>query len=221
MKKIDKKPSEAFLVTVDFDNRLVASETIDSFSVVCVDTDNNTLSPALLFFEDTVYGEVDSDYGDGRYGGIPDNLKSSITYGIQDGSLNGLYKITVKIVTNLGDKYEEDLFFTPLENQDGKLEKQPYENVSFVLDYTSILFKDDIRYDDTISSQTTTIIDTLDNTDVTSDMFVANSIESDTTVKIKIKSSDTLDGNFMIMNKITTTQEYKYQMNIIVIVEER
>ena len=105
-----KKPFERFLITVDFKNRFETAEYIVSFSVVCVNLCTGIdVSADLLFFEDSDYQELDVDYGVGLYGGMQDNMESSITFGIKDGVVGNKYKITVKVFTDIGNKLEEDV----------------------------------------------------------------------------------------------------------------
>lgn len=221
MNIITKKAFEEFLITIDFEDRFEIFETIASFSVVCVNLCTGIdESSSLLFYEDSVYQAIDVAYGEGRYGGVPDNAKSSVTFGIRNGVVGNKYKITAKVVTNIGNTYEEDIVLEIRETVEGYFPKQPYESFSILVDFIHRLNNDDIRYDDTVSSQVVTVKRKLDGVDVTGDIVFASGLEGSEKVKIGIKAGDNARF-YQITNKIVSTQGYKYQMDILMDVNEK
>lgn len=218
---IIKKEYEEFLITIDFGERFEILESITSFSVVCVNLCTGVdESSSLLFYEDSVYQATDVAYGEGRYGGIPDNAESSVTFGIKNGVVGNNYKVTVKLVTNLGNKLENDITLKIVSFTDGYARKQPYEKFVILMDFTNRLNNEDIRYDDTVSSQTVTVIRKSDGVDVTSDTIFASALEGTEKVKVGIQVGSN-KKKYQIVNRIVSVQGYKYQMDVLMSVKER
>lgn len=218
-----KKGYEEFLITIDFEDRFEILESITSSSFVCVNLCTGAgidESSSLLFYEDSVYQAVDVAYGDGRYGGIPDNTLFSITFGIKDGVVGNKYKITVKVTTNLGNVYEEDVILEIAENIDGYFQKQPSEKFTILMDFTHRLNNTDSRYDDTILSQSVTAIRKSDGADVTSSIIFASALEGTEKVKVGVQAGSN-NEKYQIVNKIISTQGYKYQIDVSLSVEEK
>lgn len=218
---ITKKEYEEFLIILDFKDRLEILETIASFSVVCINLCTNIdESSTMLFFEDSVYQAVDVAYGEGRYGGIPDNLSFLTIFGIKNGVLGNKYKITVKATTNLGNLIEEDIVLEIVERIDGYMQKQPSEKFSILMDFTSRLNNVDIRYDDIISTQSITMIRKSDGVDVTGSIIFGSALEGTEKVKVGVQGGSN-NEDYHLVDKIVTVGGYKYQMDALLSVDEK
>mgnify|MGYP001558596146 FL=1 len=216
---IRKKEQDRFLLTINFADNFAALEMIDSSFVVCVESQTAIdVSDSVLFFEDTNYQQTDIAYGDGRYGGIYDNLFSSITFGIQNGLNNKNYKITAKVITNFGNKYEKDIILELRNLYEGNIDKQTFEKFAMALNHYNSIVNEDVRYNDSIQSQITTIIRKKDNVDVTNYIMFSSEIDG-VSVNIGIQDGD-IDEIYQISNTITTMQDYKYTMDVLMRVEE-
>lgn len=210
-----KKQFEQFLITVNFGNRFEIVESIASYTLTGIKlSSGEDKSLDIFFFEDTVYQGTDIAYGEGRYGGIPDNEGVSVTFGIKDGESNTNYKITVTATTNLGNIYEEDLILQIKDTHDYDFIKQPSERFVVEMDFTHTLNKYDIRYDDTIQSQAVTATKTSDSTSATGTIIHASGIDDETKVNVVPKSG--VGGEiYQITTKIVTAQGYQYQMDVL------
>ena len=221
MKIITKKEFEEFLIIIDFEDRFEILETIASFSVVCVNLCTGIdESASLIFFEDSVYQAVDVAYGDGRYGGIPDNLSFWTVFGIKNGVLGNKYKITVKATTNLGNLIEEDIVLKIVESTDGYMQKQPSEKFSILMDFINRLNNVDSRYDDTISTQSITVIRKSDGVDVTSSIVFGSALEGAEKVKVGVQGGSN-NEDYQMIDKIVSVGGYKYQLDALLSVDER
>lgn len=221
MNSIQKKQFEQFLITVNFNNRFEILESIASYTVTGIETSSGRDdSLSIFFFEDTVYQDTDIAYGDERYGGVPDNTGTSVTFGIKDGESDTNYKITVKVTTTLGNIYEEDLILQIKNKGDVYFTKQPSERFLVLMDFTHTLNKNDIRYDDTIQNQTVTATKTSNGTDATGLVVYSSAIDDETKVRIIHKSGT--DGEiYRITTKIVTVQGYQYQMDVLMSAGEK
>ena len=221
MSIVKKKEYEEFLIIINFEDRLEILETIASFSVICVNLCTGIdESSSLLFFEDSVYQAVDVAYGEGRYGGIPDNLLFSTIFGIKSGVLGNKYKITVKATTNLGNLVEEDIVLEVVERIDGYMQKQPSEKFSILIDFTNKLNNVDIKYDDTISIQSITVIRKSDGVDVTGSIVFGSALEGTEKVKVGVQGGSD-NGDYQMVNKIVSVAGYKYQVDALLSVNEK
>lgn len=216
---IKKKEQDRFVIIIDYEQRFSPPETITSFSAVCIQTDTLVdVSSTMLFYEDTVYQQQDYNYGAGRYGGVPDNLLNSTMFGIQAGTSGSNYKITVKAITSQNNKFEKDVIVEVRDAIDASFIKQPYERFNIELNYYNMIFDEDVRYDDTISSQVNVVTRKIDGVVVTNDIVSASQIEG-SGVRLGIK--DGTNGNaYNINNKITTVQGYNYALDVLMKVEE-
>lgn len=218
---ITKKEFESFLITMDFEDRFEILESIVSFLVTCSNSCNGIdASDSVLFFEDSVYQAVDTFYGDGRYGGVFDNTKSSVTFGIINGIVGNKYKITTRLTTNLGNAYEEDIVLEITENVDSYFQKQPSEKFTILLDFKHRLNNADIRYDDTISSQAVTVVRESDGVDVTGSIVFASGVDGTEKIKIGVQAGSDNEA-YRITSKIVSTHGYKYQVDLIMNVKEQ
>lgn len=221
MEIVTKRVYEEFLITIDFGDRFQVLESIASFSVVCVNLCTNTAEPSLLFYEDSVYQAEDVAYGEGRYGGVPDNMVSSVTFGIANGIVGNKYKITAVLTTNLGSVYEEDVILEVIDDVvEGYLQKQPSEKFVILASFVHRLNNDDIRYDDTIASQTVTVIRQSDGVDVTNSVVFSSGLEGTEKVKIGIQAGSDIE-DYRIINKIVSVQGYKYQLDSLLSVKDK
>ncbi|MCR4293623.1 MAG: hypothetical protein NUV76_12190 [Candidatus Kuenenia sp.] len=221
MDTLFKKEYEEFLIIIDFEDRFEILETIASFSVVCVNLCTGIdESASLIFFEDSVYQATDVAYGEGRYGGIPDNLSFLTVFGIKNGILGNKYKITVKATTNLGNLYEEDIVLEVIERIDGYMQKQPSEKFSILMDFTNRLNNVDARYDDIISTQSITVIRKSDGVDVTGSIVFGSALEGAEKVKVGVQGGSNTE-DYQMVNKIVSVGGYKYQVDALLSVDEK
>ena len=218
---ITKKEDEEFLIIIDFEDSFEILESIISFSVVCINLCTGIdESASLIFLEDSVYQAPDVAYGEGRYGGIPDNLLFLTVFGIKNGVLGNKYKITVKATTNLGNLIEEDIVLEVIECIDGYMQKQPSEKVSILMDFTNRLNNVDVRYDDTISTQSITVIRKSDGVDVTNSIVFGSALEGTEKVKVGVQGGSD-NENYQMVNKIVSVAGYKYQIDALLSMDEK
>lgn len=221
MNTIVKKEFEEFLITMDFEDRFEILEYISSFSVVCINlSTGENVSNSLLFLEDSFYQDIDIVYGEGRYGGMPDNALYSTTFGVRNGVQNLKYKITIKTITTLGNIYEEDIILTIINTVEDYFQKQPSEKFAVLMCFTNRLYNDDVRYEDAISTQSVVVVRGSDASDMTDDIIFTSGLEGTEKVKIVINAGSNME-RYRITNKVVSTQGYKYQMDVLMAVKEK
>lgn len=208
---VSKKESEIFLRTINLD----IPDKISSFTMTCIDLETGLdVTSSILFSEDSVYQDVDIGYGEGRYGGMPDNQLSSVTFGIKAGVLGKLYKISINVITELASQHKIDIILEIVSKMDGFFEKQVFDKFTIELDYSNILYDEDIRYTDSILSQTVIVTRKSDNVIVTDDVIFASAIVGSDKVQIGVKDG-TSNELYNIVNNIITTQGYAHQLDIL------
>mgnify|MGYP001561477396 CR=1 FL=1 len=218
---MNKKEYEEFLITIDFGDRFGILESISSFSVVCINLHTgNDESDSILFTEDSVYQDTDIGYGEERYGGLPDNSESSVTFGIKNGVVGNKYKVTVKATTNIGNLIEEDILLEIVECVEGYMQKQPSEKFSILMDFTNRLNDEDVRYDDIIATHDITVIRKSDGVVVTGSIVFGSALEGVEKVKVGVQGGIN-NEKYQIVNRIVSVQGYKYQMDVLMSVREK
>lgn len=192
---INKYLYEKFPVWADFYINLDKNETLNYYTIACINRQTGVNSKSTI---------IDSDSLDG--------LKVKIV--LKDNSVTGDHKITVKVKTSNDNNYEIDIpvRITNIRDVD-KFSKQPSEEFIVTTD-----FSNDLTSGETISSSNVSAIRLSDGSDLTSDII---ELSQNGSKKILVGVRNGVDGDlYRIIIKIITSLGWKYQKNITMKVQE-
>ena len=196
MRRIDKYPYEKFPVYADFYINLDKNETIEYYTIVCVNRQDGVNSKNAT---------IDSDSIDG----------TKVKIVLKDNNNVGDYKITVKTRTNNDNDYEIDIpvKVSNTRERTDRFSKQVSEEFVVTTD-----FSNDLGSSETISSITVSAIRLSDGSDLTSSVIEFSQKSSK---KVLVGVQNGVDGElYRIVIKIQTSIGYKFQKNILMKVKE-
>lgn len=197
MNKITKAPYEQFPIYFNFSSELIGGETISSYTITCINTNNLSNTASTI---------VDSSEISG--------VKVKVV--VKNGSIEEQHKVTVKIGTNLGNTYEKDVLLLVIYDDVSRFNKQPKEQFLISNDFKK---GETELVAETISSKAVTATRMTDEADFTSSIITL-SVISGTRVIVGIQAGNS--GEFYrIAIQIVTSAGNKFQKNIIMGVYEQ
>ena len=221
LKTFIKRPGEQFPIKVNFSSRLAPAETITYVTVSSILTMDGTGAMDDIQIAD---GAWKAD-GTITAGGSPTTsivygwsiLNSFAVYvGIQGGVVGTLYKITVKVKTDLNNDFEDDIFLRCLDIFDLDLVKQPYEEFVISQNFQEAL--NNYNDSDTIKSITVTAIRLSDGSDATGTVIKGSQI-SGKKVLVNIKNGVVGEAH-RVQIKMLSNKYRLYERNIMLMSRE-
>lgn len=194
MNNFFKTPYEIISLSFYFAPVLSGAETISSYTVACININTGVDTKATIVSSDT-------------------NDNTSVTVTMQAGTAKDCHKITVRILSSVGDYFEIDLLLSILEAITDRFKKQPGSKYTISND-----FDNNIASSDSISSETITVTKVSDGSDVTGSVFVSSLTEG-TVVYFSLQGG--VNGqDYIVSVKVVTTDELRYEKLILMSVEE-
>jgi hypothetical protein len=191
---ITKSPIEKFPIHFNFSNDLLASETIVSQVLTCVNSATGVSSKTTIVDSEAI-------------------VSPEVNVVLKAGTEDDEHSIQCVATTNLGNTYDRDLLLMVQSVVTDAFSKQPSDKILFDVDYSRRL-----ETGDTISTATCLATKESDGTDVSA--TVAPSVEI-LTPKIGVHVAAGTDGKTYLLGvRATTVAAYVYEKNIRMTVQE-
>lgn len=189
-----KTPYEIISLPFNFAGVLFDTEIISSYTVVCINAKTDANTKATIISSDT-------------------NDNTSVTIKIQAGTTGDCHKITVRILSSIGNYFEIDLLLSIAEKVTDSFSKQPGSKFTIRND-----FDNDVASSDSLSTATVTVTKISDGSDVTASIYVSQCLEG-TIVYLSLQAG-TDEEDYIVSVKIVTTNSLQYEKLILMQIRE-
>lgn len=194
MDTITKSPIEKFPIAFNFSTDLLASETISTKTVTCVNSATGVTSKTTIIDSESI-------------------VSPEVVIVVKAGTEGDEHSIQCLVTTSLGNTFQRDLLLMVQTVVDDSFSKQPGDSFLFDVDFTRRL-----ETGDTVSTATCLATKESDGTDVSS--TVAPTVEV-ITPKVGVHVAVGTDGKTYLLGvRATTVAAYVYEKNVRMSVQE-
>lgn len=189
-----KLPEERFQITISYEDEMIPSETLQSFTLTAINEETGLSSPVIA---------------------APAMGIDRITFDVVGGLMGEHHHITCRVITTLDNRYEKDIFLEVRLNSSHLFYRQPYEEFSVSVDFSPLL-----RTGDTITGSSVSAVKLYDGTDASS-VIKGSAAEPTGFYAVNLGTINAIDGDiFELAVTVTTSFGELLADRIMIIIRE-